>query len=53
MNLWFRLIYFVMVVRFRSRVSVMEGCETPFRCWPLDLDTLGHMNNSRYLAVMD
>ncbi len=39
--------------RWRAPVGFMDGCETPFRCWPLDLDTLLHMNNSRYLAVMD
>lgn len=26
---------------------------TPFRVTPGDLDLLGHMNNSRYLAIMD
>jgi acyl-CoA thioesterase FadM len=53
MNLWLRLIYWVLVGRWRRPVGFMEGCETPFRCWPADLDTLLHMNNSRYLAVMD
>jgi acyl-CoA thioesterase FadM len=52
-NLWFRLVFFFLAVRFRKPVGVMEACVTPFRCWPLDLDTLLHMNNSRYLAVMD
>lgn len=53
MGLWFRLLFFFIGVKFRKPVQVMEACETPFVCWPLDLDTLLHMNNSRYLAVMD
>ena len=53
MSLWFRLVYWILVGRWRRPVGFMEGCATPFVCWPLDLDTLLHMNNSRYLAVMD
>jgi acyl-CoA thioesterase FadM len=26
---------------------------TPFRVWPSDLDTLLHMNNGKYLSIMD
>lgn len=53
MNLWLRLLYFVVAVRFRKAVMGLDACHTPFRCWPADLDTLLHMNNSRYLAIMD
>jgi YbgC/YbaW family acyl-CoA thioester hydrolase len=53
MNLWLRLIYFVFAVRFRSKCNPLAPCTTPFCCWPADLDTLLHMNNSRYLAIMD
>ncbi len=53
MNLWLRLLYFTLAVRFRTRVQALQPCVTPFRCWPADLDTLLHMNNSRYLAIMD
>ncbi|RYG60098.1 MAG: acyl-CoA thioesterase [Alphaproteobacteria bacterium] len=53
MNLWLRLIYFLFAVRFRKPIRALTPCTTPFRCWPADLDTLLHMNNSRYLAIMD
>lgn len=53
MSLWLRLLYFVLVCRFRSPVKPLGACETPFRCWPSDLDTLLHMNNAKYPAVMD
>ncbi len=53
MNLIFRLIWTFLVSRFRSRVSVLGPCQTPFRCLPTDLDVLRHMNNGKYLSLMD
>lgn len=53
MNLIFRLI----AVLLRSALS---PCVSPFavsrlamRCWPTDLDLNFHMNNGRYLSIMD
>lgn len=53
MNLFFRLFYTLLISRFRKEVSVLGPCETPFRCLPVDLDVLNHMNNGRYLSLMD
>lgn len=53
MNLWWRLLYTMIFSRFRSPCGVMEVCRTPFRCWPTDLDALFHMNNGKYLSIMD
>jgi acyl-CoA thioesterase FadM len=53
MNLFFRLFWTYLAARFRSPVSVMGPCLTPFRCLPTDLDVLRHMNNGKYLSLMD
>ena len=31
----------------------VEEVETPFRVWPTDLDVNRHMNNGKYLSIMD
>ncbi|OYZ13529.1 MAG: hypothetical protein B7Y39_17400 [Bdellovibrio sp. 28-41-41] len=53
MNLFIRLILVSILSRFRSKVSVLGPCMTPFRCSPSDLDVLRHMNNGTYLSIMD
>jgi acyl-CoA thioesterase FadM len=53
MNLYLRLFWLQLRSRFRSRLSIWDVAITPFRVWPSDLDLLGHMNNSKYLAIMD
>lgn len=53
MNLFFRLLFTTLISRFRSKVSIMGPCLTPFRCLPTDLDVLRHMNNGKYLSLMD
>ena len=53
MNLIFRLIYTFLFSRFRSSVSAMEECLTPYRCWPTDLDVLRHINNGVYFSMQD
>jgi YbgC/YbaW family acyl-CoA thioester hydrolase len=53
MNLFFRLFWTILAARFRSPVSIMGPCSTPFRCLPTDLDVLKHMNNGVYLSLMD
>ncbi len=53
MNLWFRLIWLALRSRFRASSSINETCVTPFRVWPTDLDLLFHMNNGKYLSIMD
>ena len=53
MNLWLRLAIFFLTVRFRSRCSVLGPTALEFRVIPSDLDLLGHMNNGKYLTILD
>ncbi len=53
MNLLFRLMWILMVSRFRTKVSAFGPCLTPFRCLPSDLDVLLHMTNGKYFSLMD
>ena len=54
MNLIFRLIKTVLLAFFRERLdSLFAPSILHFRVWPNDLDTNFHMNNGRYLTVMD
>lgn len=53
MNLLFRLIWITLFSRFRSRCEILGPCRTPFRVAPTDLDVLRHMNNGKYLSIMD
>ncbi|KZE36263.1 thioesterase family protein [Chelatococcus daeguensis] len=54
MNLWLRLLWLLLATPFRDRLAVPDGV---LRLWfhvgLLDLDTNGHMNNGRYLTLMD
>lgn len=54
MNLWLRLLWYVLT-GFRRRPIELprEASRLAFRVWPTDLDTSLHMNNGRYLTVMD
>ena len=53
MNLYLRLLWLIIRVRFRPKLSVWDTAVTPFRVWPSDLDPLWHMNNGKYLSIMD
>jgi len=53
MNLYLRLISFRVLSRRRSRLELWDTAVTPFRVTLSDLDLLGHINNSKYLAIMD
>ena len=37
----------------RPRMGALEEVRLPLRVWPTDLDTYGHVNNGRYLTLMD
>jgi acyl-CoA thioesterase FadM len=54
MNLYFRLIL-VLISGFlsKTRTSILDVHAVWFRVLPNDLDTNLHMNNGRYLTVMD
>lgn len=54
MNLWFRLFYVLITGPWRERLVLPDGKSIlRFRVWPFDLDTSLHMNNGRYLTLMD
>ncbi len=53
MNLIFRMIRVLLWARRRARVKPLDETTLTFRVWPGDLDLLMHMNNGRYLTLMD
>lgn len=53
MNLIFRLIWVVLTARLRGSMDVLNEGRFRLRCWPNDLDSNLHMNNGRYLTIMD
>lgn len=54
MNLWIRLIWLLIRAQFAPRLILTdEPSRLKLRVLPNDLDLSGHMNNGRYLAVMD
>lgn len=54
MNLLFRFLLILLISLFRHRHSgpLDASCIT-LRVWPNDVDFHGHMNNGRYLSLMD
>ncbi|MGI8510616.1 MAG: thioesterase family protein [Gemmatimonadaceae bacterium] len=53
MNLIFRMLRVLFNARHRSRIGALDETSLTFRVWPSDLDVLLHMNNGRYLTLMD
>lgn len=54
MNLYFRLLIVFLSSFFREKLeSIFSVSELTFRVLPHDLDLNGHMNNGRYLVIMD
>ncbi len=53
MNLWLRLLGVLIGSLFRPRLGILDESVLPGRVWITDLDLNVHMNNARYLAVMD
>jgi acyl-CoA thioesterase FadM len=54
MNLLFRMIKVFISSFFRAKLpTIFSASELYFRVWPNDLDTNLHMNNGRYLTIMD
>lgn len=54
MNLWFRLIWVLLTARSRGYLDIPRQTSVlPFRVWLHDLDISAHMNNGRYLTIMD
>lgn len=53
MNLWFRLLWFLVLRRVPRADSLLDEARLSFTVWPTDLDLLRHVNNGRYLTLMD
>ena len=53
MNLWLRLLRVRLAAQRGPRVSLWDTVATRFRVVTTDLDTVGHMNNGRYLTLLD
>jgi acyl-CoA thioesterase FadM len=53
MNLYLRLLTTWFRALFEKSISIQDGCEQWFRVWPNDIDAFLHMNNGRYLQIMD
>ncbi|MEO1244173.1 MAG: thioesterase family protein [Pseudomonadota bacterium] len=53
MNLYFRVLIALLSNWFRPRISYRDVLVSRHRVWPSDVDLFGHMNNGRYLQVMD
>lgn len=53
MNLWLRLIRVLISSLLRPRLGYLDESVLRFRVMPHDLDINIHMNNARYLALMD
>lgn len=53
MNLWFRLLYLQLLLRRRPPIDLLDPAILELRVWPTDLDLFGHVNNGRYLSLMD
>jgi len=54
MNLWLRLIYLLVTAPWKPKITTPDGTSVlTFHVLPHDLDPSLHMNNGRYLAIMD
>lgn len=54
MNLIFRLVTICCIYLFDQRkIDPLGVSELDFRVWPFDIDLNIHMNNGRYLSIMD
>lgn len=53
MNLYFRLLFTILRALRAPRVGPGEPVELRLRVLPTDLDLNGHMNNGRYLTLVD
>lgn len=53
MNLLFRIIWVLLGARRRPRLNPLDESVISLRVLPNDLDLHAHMNNGRYLSIMD
>ncbi len=53
MNLLFRMLLTLFLARRASRLNPLDTASKQMRVLPNDLDVQMHMNNGRYLSIMD
>ena len=53
MNLWLRVLWVYLGAFFGKRLEVLQTSTVRLMVFPNDLDSYGHMNNGRYLTLMD
>lgn len=53
MVLFFRTLWKLLTLRFRPPLDALGTSVLHFRVWPNDLDVNIHMNNGRFLSLMD
>lgn len=53
MYVYVRLIKTIATSFFRSKKDPLACVKTPIMIWPADIDVYGHVNNGRYLTLMD
>ncbi len=53
MNLYLRLLWTVLRAAWSSRLGPLDSDRVRLRVLPNDIDAFGHMNNGRYLTLMD
>lgn len=53
MNLWLRLLILMLRLRRQPSMVLLDDLAQDMRVLPNDLDAFGHMNNGRYLTLMD
>ena len=53
MNLWLRVLWVYLRAFFGKRLEVLQTSIVRLRVFPNDLDSYGHVNNGRYLTLMD
>ena len=53
MNLYLRLLWIWLHARLKPPIRVGATIEMRLRVWPNDIDVIGHMNNGRYMTIID
>jgi acyl-CoA thioesterase FadM len=53
MNLYLRLVWIWLHARFKPRIRMGDTIEMRLRVLPNDIDVNGHMNNGRYMTIID
>lgn len=53
MNLYLRLLWTCLRARFKPPIRLGDTIEMRLRVLPNDIDVIGHMNNGRYMTIID